>query len=239
MTDDEYATWDAPYVLGTLERNERLAYEAHLAICPRCRDAVGELAGLPGLLGRVDAEVALALVDPSRGEPDGARVAEVATKSPDLLPLLAHRTRAQRRRGRLLAVGGAVAAAAAAVIIAVPITATVTQHSASPATQHIVAERQLEPVAATPVSASFKVIDAGGKATVEMSCRYAPGGLPYQAGFELWATSRTGGSAKLMGWSAGPGEALTMTRTTELAPDQIASLEVRTGGGATILRATL
>ncbi|MGX1763529.1 anti-sigma factor family protein, partial [Streptomyces lydicus] len=66
MTDlaDDYTTWDAPYVLGSLTRTERQEYEAHLAGCPACQAAVAELAGLPGMLAMVDQDTALALIEP-------------------------------------------------------------------------------------------------------------------------------------------------------------------------------
>ncbi|MEU6560257.1 anti-sigma factor family protein [Nocardia nova] len=70
---DEYATWDAPYVLGALDQQERLAYEAHLTTCAQCRAEVTELSGLPGLLSRVPAEVAVSLSD--EPEPGGSRTA--------------------------------------------------------------------------------------------------------------------------------------------------------------------
>jgi anti-sigma factor RsiW len=54
---DEYAMWDAAYVLGSLSSVERRAYEAHLSTCPSCRKAVGELAGMPALLAQLDREV--------------------------------------------------------------------------------------------------------------------------------------------------------------------------------------
>ncbi|MBF6328946.1 anti-sigma factor family protein [Nocardia transvalensis] len=228
---DEYATWDGPYVLGALGRAERLEYEAHLAHCPSCRAAVAELAGLPGLLGRVEGSVALALTEPN--EPETV----AAPDPPEILPRLVERTREHRRRGRLAAIGGAVVAAAAAVAIAVPITVTVTERGTPHAATQVVAERRLDPVVQTPVSASVKVIDADGKATVEMSCRYATVGPPYQANFELWMTPRAGAASKLFGWSAGPGDALTLSRTTDLAPGQIASVEIRSSSGTTILRA--
>ncbi|MFF0488966.1 anti-sigma factor family protein [Nocardia sp. NPDC004068] len=246
MTDDEYATWDAPYVLGALDRAERLEYEEHLATCRPCRAAVAELAGLPSLLGRVEPAVALSLVDPQpeplhertnhRPEP----VAPQPDSTPELLPRLVRRTDASRRRGRLAAAGAAVLAAAAAVAVAVPITVGVT-HRDTPsvaATGQVVAERQLEPLAATAVSATVRIIDAGGRATVEMSCRYAPGSSPYQENFELWLTSRTGLTAELVGWTAGPGDDLTLTRTTDVPPDQIAAVEIR-AKGATILRSAI
>ncbi|MEV5648159.1 zf-HC2 domain-containing protein [Nocardia sp. NPDC052254] len=70
---DEYATWDAPYVLGALDQEQRLAYENHLIDCVDCRAAVAELSGLPGLLSRVPGDVALSLTD--EVEPAGSRTA--------------------------------------------------------------------------------------------------------------------------------------------------------------------
>ncbi|WP_019932199.1 anti-sigma factor [Nocardia sp. BMG111209] len=243
---DRYATWDGPYLLGALGRTDRLEYEEHLVGCPECRAAVAELSGLPGLLGRVDADVALALLDPlpeiEPGAVDPAPVVPLSTvahraatrRSP------AHRSPATRPpRRRSLAVAGAVAAAAAAVAIAVPITATLTERSAPPVAAQVVAERQMNPVVSTPVSASFKVIDSHGKATVEMSCNYAAGGAPYQAAFELWLNEQAGPPQRLAGWWAGPGDALTLSRTTDLDPQHVRSVEIRAAGGQTILVGTL
>ena len=51
---DTYLTWDAAYVLGALSGEDRREYESHLAECARCRSAVGELGGMPGLLSLLD-----------------------------------------------------------------------------------------------------------------------------------------------------------------------------------------
>ena len=48
--DDPYAMWDAAYVLGSLSGHERREFEAHMATCPQCREAVAELSGIPALL---------------------------------------------------------------------------------------------------------------------------------------------------------------------------------------------
>jgi carotenoid cleavage dioxygenase len=46
----EYEMWDAAYVLGALSDADRGKYEAHLAGCMSCQDAVAELAAVPPLL---------------------------------------------------------------------------------------------------------------------------------------------------------------------------------------------
>jgi anti-sigma factor RsiW len=48
----------AVYVLGALSPPEREAYERHLVDCAECRAEVAEFSDLPGLLGRLDPEIA-------------------------------------------------------------------------------------------------------------------------------------------------------------------------------------
>jgi anti-sigma factor RsiW len=50
MTADPYARLDAVYLLGALDADERLAYEAHLTICRRCRAGLAEISVIPPLL---------------------------------------------------------------------------------------------------------------------------------------------------------------------------------------------
>ena len=108
---DEFATWDAAYVLGALSPADRRRFEHHLDDCAHCRESVAELAGVPGMLALVPRDTALAMLD---DEP------ETDPAPADLLPRLAAATQRRRRRGLWVSVGAAVAAAAAAVAIAVP-----------------------------------------------------------------------------------------------------------------------
>src|ERR1700722_19021731 len=56
IDNDRYATWDAAYVLGSLSAADRREFETHMATCAKCRQAVGELSGMPALLSRLDRE---------------------------------------------------------------------------------------------------------------------------------------------------------------------------------------
>lgn len=47
------------YVLGAIGPGERAQIDRHLAACPRCREELAGLAGLPGLLRRVPPDVAM------------------------------------------------------------------------------------------------------------------------------------------------------------------------------------
>lgn len=56
MSDAEHARcadWDGAYVLGALTPGDRHVFERHLEECERCRDAVAELAAMPGLLAQI------------------------------------------------------------------------------------------------------------------------------------------------------------------------------------------
>ncbi len=59
---DKYRDWDAAYVLGSLSTDERREFERHLSACIACSSAVADLAGMPGMLMKMDATTAKALV---------------------------------------------------------------------------------------------------------------------------------------------------------------------------------
>ncbi|MFI9411900.1 anti-sigma factor family protein [Nocardia gamkensis] len=245
MTDitDDFSTWDAPYVLGSLTREERLQYESHLAACRDCRGAVAELAGLPGMLALVETDIALAMIEPSARTGESAAVPPpppmpaLPTLPPP--PRLADAAERRRRRSGWTSVGIAVASAAAAVAIAVPIAISVSgsNDSQEPGTsEQAFVERQMTPLEPTPVSASFKLVPAGDRTRVVMSCSYPPGEqLRYSANLALYVTSIGGQQQKLDEWPAGPGTELTIDRTIEGAPDQVRSVEIRAANTGRVL----
>ncbi|MHB1472668.1 MAG: anti-sigma factor family protein [Dermatophilaceae bacterium] len=101
MNTDEFALYDAAYVLGALAPAERREFEDHLKGCAACASSVGELAGLPGLMSRVSVE---------------ELTAEVEVPPQTLLSSLARAVRRERARRRL-AVGTAAVAAACLVAV--------------------------------------------------------------------------------------------------------------------------
>ncbi|MFC3963609.1 anti-sigma factor family protein [Nocardia jiangsuensis] len=244
MTDivDDYTTWDAPYVLGSLTRAERLEFEEHLEQCARCRDAVAELAGMPGLLGLVGAETALGLG--AGRAPNDPIVPVTVPDQPeppaDLLPRLAAASERQRRRSRWVSAGAALAAAAAAVAIAIPVVATVTSNPDPTGTEQVFAERAMEPLRASPVSADFRVVADGDRTRIEMTCSYAGAGAGYAWEFGLVATGVDGTRWNLGQWPAGPGDVVTLERTVPTTPDRVRSVEITSAAtGDTVLLGTV
>ncbi|MFD2792781.1 anti-sigma factor family protein [Promicromonospora vindobonensis] len=118
---DQYAEWDAAYVLGALSPSDRRAYERHLAECDTCRSAVAELAGIPGLLSTLTPAHAEALVAeaPRTEVPDGGEPAPYGD-GPEPAPVIslaslagaARRSRARRRSLTAVAASALVAVGA-------------------------------------------------------------------------------------------------------------------------------
>src|SRR3954467_1447340 len=98
-TGGPYELWDGSYVLGSLSPAERREFEAHLDGCRTCSRSLRDLAGLPGLLGRIGPEV----FEESEPEP----VPET------LLPRLSRAVRREQKRRTWLTAGIAAAAAVA------------------------------------------------------------------------------------------------------------------------------
>lgn len=103
---DPFGHDDAAYVLGALGPDERRAFEEHLEHCEDCARAVRDLAGVPGLLTRLDES---AYVAPT----------EVPPVPDTLLPALLTTVRRQRWRARIFAASGVAAAAVLAVALGV------------------------------------------------------------------------------------------------------------------------
>ena len=92
---DEYTMWDAAYVLGSLSSVGRREFEAHMADCPLCPSAIGELSGLPALLSQLDRDEMAAI--------DEANRRGVEPLPPDeLLPTLLAKVNWRRRRSPIV-----------------------------------------------------------------------------------------------------------------------------------------
>lgn len=220
--DDRYDTWDAAYVLGALSAAERREFEAHLKACSQCHQAVGEVAGVPGLLSLVPHDVALSLVD---AEPEPTTPAP-----PDLmLHRLVAETRKRRRRGRFVAIGAAIVAAVAAVAIAVPVTASYIDNRTRGTSENVVADLPMTNVVPSSLSANFSLASlSDGGTRVALECRYADaGGRSYTGTFALWVTSVDGTESKIAQWSARPGDTVDTTAVTNDVPDRIRTVDIR------------
>lgn len=228
----EFSRDDGAYVLGALSPADRLEFKRHLAGCEECTTAVAELAGLPGLLGRVDA----AVLEPSAlDEPPTT-----------LLPALVQEVRRARRR-RLLGTAGL--AAAAAVVVAVPLglsqsddepPTTPPGAGASSTPAPVVVTQRMQPVGEVPVRATVSLEQVTWGTRLGLSCTYDPGSvddeLPARADYVLFVRTRTGQVERVGSWRSAGGREMQISAATALTPPDLASVEVRTPGGRVVLR---
>ncbi|MEU5264336.1 zf-HC2 domain-containing protein [Amycolatopsis sp. NPDC021455] len=213
MSEDPFATFDAAYVLGALAPEDRQRFEQHLRTCDRCAASVRELAGLPGLLARVDAPA----VVPDAGPPP-----------PDLLPTVLKRVRRGRRvRTAVTAVSAAVAVSAC---VALGVVAAWPEPAPPPSTE-------LTALGRFPVRADARLAAFSWGTQVDMTCSYTGG----RSGGEyvLVAIARSGEETQLATWKAVPDNTARLSIGTALRQSDLAALEVRLGSGLPLLRLTL
>ena len=229
-THDRYAEWDGAYIMGALSRTEREEFEAHLAECPRCEQAVTELGTLPGLLARVpeaDAE-ALTALPGDAGPPPYLGERAVAAARAERVERVAQRGRWRRHRV-LVAVAGA--AAALVLGLAVP---WALHDGAEPGTT--TAAVRLTPVVDVPLSAQVRLTDEGWGTRVDMVCHYEGEYGPARS-YSLYVIDREGRAGLVSTWRAAPGQTARTSGSTDLAVDDIAGLELRGSSGNVLLSA--
>jgi hypothetical protein len=217
------------YVLGALAPDDRTAFEQHLPTCGVCTRSVGEFAGLPGLLARVPVDVL-----------------ETGLETPPvpatLLPSLIGRAQRVRRR-RTWAAAGLVAAAVAGIGLAVGV--TVGNDSASPSAApssaaSTAAPQPFEPVGAQPISGWVSLTKVGWGTRLDLTCSYADQKAAYAGGwavdYTMVVTHRDGTIERVASWKALPGKTMHLSGATSSQPADIARVDVRTTGGAEVLR---
>ena len=227
MTDPRdhavYADADAAYVLGSLSPVERREFEAHLETCERCRNAVAELSGLPGLLGRVDADRAFALLTDA-----GPHAA-----APPPADLVARIEASERRRTRRRwIVAGVAAAAIVAGAVAVPVVI-----AAQPHPTVAVALRS----GSVPLTADLALTPVRWGTRIDMHCGYTrtTGDDHTEWGYGLWVVDRDGTASEVSTWKATSGSQVRLSAATSLSVRQIAAIQVRSAAGDVLLSRTL
>lgn len=231
MTPDHaaFADWDAAYLLGALAPADRRAYEQHLEECERCRDAIAELALMPGLLAR------------ARPLVEGAEDPALRAGPPaDLLDRVVGRRERQRRGLRRRIVAGLLAAAALlAVAIALPLALL------RPAAPEL--SLALAPVGGSSASSMTATVELDSVAwgtRIAMECDYpASDGWGDEGGpwsYALVVVDDSGAESQAATWSAVPGRTIRLDAATAVPLEEIAALEVRAlPGGRPLLSAEL
>ena len=215
-----YATWDAAYVLGSLSAADRREFESHMATCADCREAVGELSGVPALLSRLDREDVVAI-----DESGAARRPEsvTPTMSPELLPSLLATVRWRRRRTR---VATWVASAAAAAVLGVGVFVGVESQS-SPAAQQVTASAQPMSQVGTNLLASTVSVSSQHWGTfINLKCVCLAPLTAHHDTLAMVVVGRDGSQTRLATWVADPGHTATPAGSISTPVNQIAAVQV-------------
>lgn len=204
------------YLIGSLAPAERAQVERHLATCRRCRAELAELAPLPGLLAQLDA--------------DEARH-HVLMPSSDVLPRALDAVRrgqaTDRRRLRRWRV-----VAAAAAVVAAAATAAAVVSAVLPAVQPGPPAVPFTTVAAGVTAAGTGSMEPRGWGT---AVRIELTGLPPAAGYQVYATAHDGRSEVAATWGPTPSGRAVVNGATAIQRTDLASIEVRTVDGRTLL----
>lgn len=250
---EKFADWDGAYVLGALTPSDRHAYEQHLEGCVRCRDAVAELAPMPGLLAQIRPERAAEQVaeeaDPSVGgdgtvAPDpvgGTDAPAEAATTPHALA----RARSRRSRRRLL-----VGAAVAVLVLAVTLPLTLDDRGSEEQAADGVVAVTPAPVDGESVGmrVDVELAPASWGTRLAVTCDY-PTASPSAGGhrdygssddpswYALVVTAEDGTRSQVSSWQGVPGEMVTLQAATAVDLTDIASVSVVDPTGATVLAA--
>jgi hypothetical protein len=219
MSVDPFHDWDAAYVLGILGPDERRDFERHLTTCDACSAAVAELAGVPGILGTLSRDEAVAL---SQAADENAARAEHG--NPDLVTRLAVEAGKRRRRNRL--VTGAVGVAAASALIAGGF--AIGNAGDAPNQVATVAMAQTQPGVMT---ANISVTKKAWGTRFDWTCQYVD--TTWEAGkhtYELVATDDDGTETVVATWTATGPDATTLAASSSVPTSTIRRVEIRVAG---------
>lgn len=225
-----YATWDAAYVLGSLSSADRRDFEGHLPGCAECSRAVRDLAGLPGLLGRLDPEVF------DEGEPEPV---------PDtLLPRLIDAMHRGQRRRTWLTAG---LAAAAAVAVTVGGGALLLQHderntplATSPTSVVTASALPMTSVGNDPMTATVALTSVLWGTRLDLTCSYPADGWAHESSaYALVVHTADGGTERVATWRGLPGKTMHLSAATATRSADIRSVEVTSLDGTPALKLRL
>ena len=222
-----YPTWDAAYLLGALAGDERRAYEGRLADCERCRSAVAELSGIPGLLAMLTLDEVSAL---DHEQPD-------PPLRPEVLQSVLDKVRWRRRRSRWVtsaAVGLAAAVLAAGLVIAIRPETIGLQSGTS---QHTAQMLEMTKVSDTPINASIAVSGYGWGTRIDMACSYGDWGSrdapPQNLGMVV--VGRDGSRSEIATWLGLSGATALPSGTTPMPLEEIAAVQMVSSPDGTVL----
>ena len=236
---DPFRDWDAAYVLGALSADDRRAFERHLAGCATCTSGVAELAGIPGMLSKIGADAAVALV----GVP-AVEYLHDARLEPDLVQKLSRAAVARQRRTRRGMIAGMALAAGLLLVVGVFSGSAIHSNSqlakgpsASDASGTAIAMSQ---VGGNVMTAQLRVTSKPWGTRFDWSCDYgtaanAPASDYTPQAYNLVVTDASGHETTVATWSATGPKATGLSASSGVPMKNIRTVEIRVAGTGTPL----
>jgi hypothetical protein len=229
--DDPYLMWDAAYVLGSLSGTERREFEEHLNTCPRCREAVAELSGMPALLAQLSADEVEALDEPA-AEPPPLRG--------EVLDSLLQKVEWRRRRTRRFST---IALAAAAAVLAVALVLAIWPGIRGQGGEQQATGTQvtMAKVAQTPINATVTLTGFGWGTRIDMVCTYGDyesRGETATQDLAMVVVGSDGKQSEIATWMGVNGATALPSGNTTMQKDQIKSVQLVDSGTRTVLLQT-
>lgn len=223
--DDRYAMWDAAYVLGSLSASDRREFEAHMAGCPACREAVADLSGVPALLSQLDRDQVAAM------DESGRTVTVAPEISPELLPSLLATVRWRRRRTRVTTW---VASSAAAAVLGIGVLVGV-QGNSAPAQQVAASSQPMSQVGTTLLASTVQLSSQHWGTSINLKCVCLAPLNAHHDTLAMVVVGRDGSQTRLATWVAEPGHTATPAGSISTPVDQIAAVQVVSADSGQVL----
>ena len=195
------------YVLGSLDRADRAALDAHLPGCPACREELASYAALPALMSRLS-------IDQVR-QPTPTVPPTVLSRALNTVAAARNSTVTQLRRWRRATV------LSAATIVAVLFGATLlhTQISSPPEGTPLIATAGVS----ASGSASLQTKPWGTAVSLQLQ------GLPQGDSFTAWVTAPNGTRSIAATWTPSPDGRATLTGAANITDTPHAALQIMQG----------
>ncbi len=216
---DDLAEWDAAYVLGALNSEERRTYEDYLATNPLRSAELNDLAGMPDILDVLSPEEALALTDLAGTPPDQDRHDNVAS-----FAQAAERQR-RSRRGVLAVV---VAAAAAMAIVGGVVGATVFPRTTG--SVQTVAMAPMQPGSRPGLTAQLAVTEKKWGTELNWACEYTKDWARDVESYDIVVTTNSGEQMVVGSWRPAGDEATGLSAATSVPTSEIRTVDIRVSG---------
>lgn len=223
---DNYRDWDAAYVLGALSTDERREFERHLTNCDGCKSAVAELAGMPGLLMKIDATTAEALAS----TPDSENVFALPLAPIQSLALAAIKRKSVLRRK--VAAGMAIAASVV-MVIGLIVGVNISSSSNPGSTQDSVATTgtkiAMVPIGTNAMVVNMHVTKKAWGTQFSWNCVYGSDSSSWSTpqAYDLVITDASGVATTVATWSQSGSSAKGLVASTGIPLAKIKTIDVR------------